>query len=219
MKVVSLWSAGKDSCLACYKAKTSGLEVISLFNFTSTDNKNSLSHGLSSEIIRRQAELTEIPILQKPMPQANYREEFKNLISQWKLRKEIKGIVFGDIYLEEHRDWIDKVCRELEIEAIFPLWGTNTRRLVEEFIQFGFEAIVVAIKVDLLGKEWLGRKIEQRFLQELREGIDPCGENGEFHTFVYNGPLFKKPLPFKTGKKILKDKACFLEIIPDENKP
>lgn len=218
MKVVSLWSAGKDSCLACYKAKTSGLEVICLFNFTSTDNKHSLSHGLSSEIIRRQAELTDIPILQKPMPQANYREEFKSLISQWKQKEEIQGIVFGDIYLQEHRDWIDKVCRELKIEAVFPLWGSSTRRLAEEFIQFGFEAIVVATKADLLGKEWLGRKIDKGFLEELKDGIDPCGENGEFHTFVYNGPLFKKPVPFKIGRKILKDKSYFLEVMPDENK-
>lgn len=212
MKVVSLWSGGKDSCFASYKAITLGYEVLALFNFTKTNGNNSLSHGLTSEIIRRQIEIIGIPIVQKEMPEANYRQEFMDIITTWKKEKNIRGIVFGDIYLQEHKDWIDEVCQELEVEAILPLWGKDTKELILEIIASGFEAIVVSTRAKLLGKEWLGRKIDREFIAQLNPEIDPCGEKGEFHTFVYNGPLFRKPVDFMVGKKILKGNHWFLEV-------
>lgn len=217
MKVVGLWSGGKDSCFACYKAISAGYEVAALINFTQNNSQTSLSHGLSSRVIFNQAESTGIPVIQKAMPQSSYRDEFKKLITGLKETKEIKGIVFGDIYLQEHKDWIDKVCRELEVEAILPLWGRETGELAREIIDAGFEAVVVSTNAGLMGEEWLGRSIDRAFMKELGAGIDPCGEKGEFHTFVYGGPIFKKPVEFSTGRKLLKDNRWFLEIIP-ENK-
>jgi len=213
MKVVSLWSGGKDSCFACYQAIALGYEVLALFNFTQVDGEESLSHGLPSEVILEQAELTGIPIVQKAMPKEAYRDEFKRLITEWKNKVGIGGIVFGDIYLQEHKDWIDRVCRELDVEAILPLWGRDTKELILEIINSGFEAMVVSTRAELLGKEWLGRKIDHEFIEELSPEIDPCGEKGEYHTFVYDGPIFKKPVEFVTGKKILKNNYCFLELI------
>jgi uncharacterized protein (TIGR00290 family) len=212
MKVVSLWSGGKDSCFACYKAITLGYEVLALFNFTQANGKESLSHGLPSEVILKQAKLTGIPIVQKVMPKEAYRDEFKRLITEWKKKVGIHGIVFGDIYLQEHKDWIDKVCQELEVEAILPLWGRDTKELILEIIDSGFKTIVVSTSAGLLGKEWLGRKIDNKFVKELSPEIDPCGEKGEFHTFVYDGPIFKKPVEFITGKKLLKNNHWFLEL-------
>ncbi len=212
MKVVCLWSGGKDSCFACYKAKLAGYEILALFNFTKTDGRDSLSHGLSSKVIRKQIEQIGIPLVQKIMPEANYRQEFKNIITTWKKEKGIEGIVFGDIYLQEHKDWIDKVCQELEVTPILPLWGQDTKELILEIINSGFEAIVVSTQAELLGKEWLAREINRDFIAELNPEIDPCGEKGEFHTFVYDGPIFKKSVDFVIGKKILKDKHWFLEI-------
>lgn len=213
MKVVALWSGGKDSCFACYEALNSGCEVIALFNFLQFNGKNSLSHGLSSEIILRQTELTGIPLMQKKMPKENYRQAFKDLITAWKQDNKLEGIVFGDIYLQEHKDWIDRVCQELDIKAILPLWGRDSKELVREIIQSGFKTIVVSTRAGLLGKEWLGRQIDNEFVKGLSPDIDPCGEKGEFHTFVYDGPIFRRPVNFSLGKKTLKDGTWFLEII------
>ncbi|MCX5692776.1 MAG: diphthine--ammonia ligase [Candidatus Omnitrophica bacterium] len=213
MKVIGLWSGGKDSCFACYKAMASGYEVLALFNFTQAGGEESLSHGLPSEAILKQAELTKVPILQKAMPKEVYRDEFKKLITEWKNKAGIRGIIFGDIYLQEHKDWIDRVCRELEVEAILPLWGRDTKELILEIVNSGFKAVVVSTRADLLGREWLGRKVDKRFIKELSPEIDPCGEKGEFHTFVYDSPIFRKPVEFVTGKKMLKNNHWFLEVI------
>ena len=214
MKVVCLWSGGKDSCFANYKAIQRGYNIISLFNFIDSNGEKSLSHGLQASVIQEQVSSTEIPFFQKAMSQRTYREEFIKLINEWKIKRNVEGIVFGDIYLQEHKDWVDRVCEELEVEEIMPLWGADTRVLIEEFIRAGFRAIVVAANAQFLGKEWLGRQIDREFIKDIEAlgGIDLCGEKGEFHTFVYNGPIFTKPVEFTIGKKTLKDKNWFLEL-------
>ncbi|MBU0604746.1 MAG: diphthine--ammonia ligase [Candidatus Omnitrophica bacterium] len=215
MKVISLWSGGKDCCLACYRAKTQGYDIVSLLNFTTPLEESSLSHGLSARVIDRQAKMTEIPSFQKAMPKEGYRDEFKSLIEEWKRTKGIAGIIFGDIYLEGHKEWIDSVCRELQVTPVMPIWARDTTGLMNEFISLGFKSIIVATRVDKLGKEWLGREIDANLMKEF-EGmgnIDPCGENGEFHTFVYDGPLFKEKVKFSKGNKILRRGRWFLEVM------
>ncbi len=216
MKAVSLWSGGKDSCFACYQAKLQGHKIVSVFNFVNPDGNSSLSHGLSAGIIQRQLATVDIPFLQKSMPREGYRHAFIELINEWERHKGIEAIVFGDIYLQEHKDWIDKVCEELKIEAILPLWGKDTQELITEIIGAGFKAVVVSTRADLLGPEWLGRQVDLEFIKEIRAlgNIDLCGEKGEYHTFVYDGPIFKKPIEFITGKKILREKRWFLELFP-----
>jgi uncharacterized protein (TIGR00290 family) len=193
----------------------SGHEIRILFNFTDPESKNSLSHSLPAGLIRKQAELTGIPVIQKAMPWETYGEEFKALISAWKKKAGIEGVVFGDIYLKEHKDWVDKVCREAGVESILPLWGKDTRELILEIIDAGFEAIIVTAKADLLDKEWLGRRIDKKFIEELKPEIDPCGERGEFHTFIVNGPVFRKEIKIlEACPAIEKDlgKRWFLDI-------
>lgn len=215
MRVVSLWSGGKDSCFACYKAELQGHQIVSLINFTNSDGTGSVSHGLSADIIRKQTRLIGIPFLQKAMPKEGYRDAFQALIKRYKIKEGIEGIVFGDIYLQEHRDWIDKVCKELEVEAILPIWTRDTENLIRMIIDSGFKSIVVSVNKDILGKDWLGREIDDGFVKDLKAigDVDLCGERGEFHTFVYDGPIFKKPVEFTMGKKILKDKRWFLDIL------
>ena len=203
MKAACLWSGGKDSCFACYKAISEGHKIISLMNFTQADGAFSLSHGLPAKIIAAQADLASLPILQKGMPKDTYEKEFKDLIRYWKEERGMEGIVFGDIYLQEHKDWIDRVCREAEIETIFPLWKLDTKKIIFDFIDSGFEAIVVCVKHDILGNEWLGRKINRNFIEELLKfnpRIDPCGEAGEFHTLVISGPSFNGRLTITSSQ-------------------
>lgn len=219
MKAVSLWSGGKDSCLACYEARQQGLEIASVFNFTDPDTGASRSHGLSAEIIRKQLAAVDSPSLQKPMPKEGYRRAFIELIDEWKADKGIEAVVFGDIYLREHKDWIEKVCDESKVRAVFPLWGRDTAELLAGVIAAGFRAIVVSVRTDLLGREWLGRQIDAKFLKEITAlgNIDPCGEKGEYHTFVYDGPLFRKPVEFTAGRESLNGKRGFLELLPGKN--
>ena len=215
MKAISLWSGGKDSCFACYKAKQQGYQIISVVNFTDSDGVNSVSHGLSADIIQRQAGLIDIPLLQKTMPKKGYKDAFKVLIEELKAKEGIEGIIFGDIYLQEHRDWIDKVCDELKVEAILPIWVKDTEKLVNEIIDSGFKSIVVSANKDILGEEWLGREVDDRFIRDLKSigNIDLCGEKGEFHTFVYDGPIFREKIRFNKGEKRLQNNRWFLEIL------
>jgi len=217
MKAAGLWSGGKDSCFACYKAISMGYDLSLLFNFTDPAGKSSLSHGLAAALIFKQSQLIGIPIEQKPMPKdgGTYRKEFKALIREWKNKAGIEGIVFGDIYLKEHKEWIDSVCLEAEVEPIMPLWGRDTKELILEIIDSGFKAMVVAVKTDLLGKEWLGRIMDRKFVKELKPEIDPCGEKGEFHTLVVDGPLFREPIKILETQPVLREnfgEHWFLDI-------
>ena len=220
MRVAALWSAGKDSCLACYKAKLNGHKISSLLNFTSPDGKYSVSHGLSAKIIRKQAEMTGINFLQKAISGKDYEKDFIALILKLKKNEGIEGIVFGDIYLKEHKDWIDKVCKKIKVRPVMPLWGKGTEELANEIIKKGFKAIIVSTRKELLGKEWLGREVNSGLIKEFKKmgNIDLCGEKGEFHTFVYDGPIFKNPVRFITGKKALKDNHWFLTVNPDRQR-
>ncbi|MDD5130991.1 MAG: diphthine--ammonia ligase [Candidatus Omnitrophica bacterium] len=217
MKVAGLWSAGKDSCFACYKAISLGYDLSVLFNFTESSGKNSLSHGLAAPLVFKQAQLTGMPIVQKAMPgdREAYRQELKALVHAWKKKAGIAGIVFGDIYLQEHKDWIDAFCREVEVEPVMPLWGRDVKELILEIIDSGFKATVIAVKADSLGKEWLGRVIDRKFIEELNPEVDPCGERGEFHTLVVDGPLFREPLRILEAEPVLREnfgEHWFLDI-------
>jgi uncharacterized protein (TIGR00290 family) len=179
----------------------------------SKDGKYSRSHGISSRLLRLQAEAIGIPIIQRKTTWKTYEEEFKKSVSDFE-REGLRVGVFGDIDLREHRDWVERVCKEMEIEPILPLWKGKREDLLKEFIQAGFKAIVVVTNARFLGQEWLGRQINKEFIEELKTlgNIDLCGEKGEYHTFVYDGPIFKRPVEFIAGKKILKNKHWFLEL-------
>jgi uncharacterized protein (TIGR00290 family) len=211
MDVIVLWSGGKDSCLACYRAQKQGHRVIALINFLSPDNIKSLSHGLPATIIKYQAELIGLSLIQRVVPQGTYEQHLKSLISECK-QKGAEGVVFGDIYLQEHRQWLDRVCKEAAIEPIYPLWKLDTKQLVNDFIEAGFRSMLVSVREDCLSQEWLGRVIDKDFMKDLPRGIDPCGEAGEFHTFVLSGPMFSKSITIKSFKKANYDKHWFLDI-------
>ena len=208
------WSGGKESSLACYKAgKGKNIKVSCFLNMISEDGKRSRSHGISSDLLKRQAEAMEISIVQTRTTWENYEEKFKKAVLN--LRKEnVKTGIFGDIDLQEHRDWIERVCKETGIKPILPLWKKERESLLDEFIRAGFKAIVVATKAEILSKEWLGCEVNKEFIENLKTigRVDFCGERGEYHTFVYDGPIFKKPVEFVTGKKILRKNHWFLEL-------
>ncbi|MDI6639307.1 MAG: diphthine--ammonia ligase [Methanocellales archaeon] len=211
MQVVASWSGGKESCFACYKVILDGFDVTHLLNFISED-VGRRSHGLGAELLSVQSQAIGIPIVQRRTTWNTYEREFKKVVSRLK-RDNIQGIVFGDVHLQEHKDWIERVCGEIDVEPIFPLWGRDPENIIHDFIDAGFDAIIIAVKAEILGEEWLGRKIDKKLIKELRDRkIDPCGEAGEYHTFVIDGPLFKRRVKILDSDKVLKDGRWLLEI-------
>ncbi len=218
MKVIASWSGGKDSCLACYKALLEGHEIACLLNFISREYMRSCFHGIEAKLMTLQASLVEIPIFQKDVSadMQEYENEFKAAVCELKAGRGIEGMVFGDVYLDEHREWVEQVCGDLDIEPLEPLWGMMPEEVVREFIRTGFKAVVVSCKADLMGEEFVGRYVDEDFLEELRKrNICPCGESGEFHTFVVDGPLFRKRIEITKSKPVLKQgfwEHWFLDI-------
>lgn len=195
-RVLVSWSGGKDCCFALFKAMEAGLEPVCLFTSIPGNDSYTYGHGLSREILIKQAEAMDIPIDIAIVETQDYRQFFLNALLRHKVENNISGMVFGDLYLMEHRTWLEDVCKEAGIKPLFPLWmkPEDAYPALLEFIGLGFESIVVKIRREILGEEWLGRKIDLDFANAAKGFICPMGENGEFHTFVVNGPLFIKPL-------------------------
>lgn len=211
IKAFCCWSGGKDCALSLHLAKKQGVNIAYLLNMISENGIHSRSHGISSSLIRRQAECMDIPLIQPKSSWEYYETEFKKSILGL---GNIEGGVFGDIDLQAHRDWIEKVCRETNIRPLFPLWEKKREDLMNEFLGSGFKAIVCAVNTDFLGIEWLGKEINEEFVKDITAlgNIDLCGEKGEYHSFVYDGPVFKRPLKIRAGERILRDKHYFLEL-------
>jgi diphthine-ammonia ligase len=211
------WSGGKDSVLALYRAIRT-VDVPYLLNMLSEDGLNSRSHGLSAKLLKVQAIAMGKVIIQRPSTWKGYEEAFKKAVLELK-GKGITAEVFGDIELQEHRDWIERVCGDLDIEPIFPLWGAEREELINEFISAGFRAIVVSTRAEILGEEWLGREIDWGFVKDMKDlgDVDLCGELGEYHTFVFDGPLFRHPVGFRLGAPRLSGQHWFLEISHEEH--
>jgi len=214
MKWVASWSGGKDSCLACYKALGEGKAVGFLLNMISAPFQRCSWHGITAELIRRQGEATGIPLIQQQFsPQANeYENAFKGALCGLRERG-VGGLITGDIYLEEHRQWLVRLCDEVKMELLMPLWGMDVEEIPHKFIASGFEAIVVCVKADLLPPSFLGRKVDKNLISDLKRlNIDPCGERGEYHTAVVGGPLFTKNIVIRSTKQVLRDGHWFLDI-------
>jgi diphthine-ammonia ligase len=213
-KVFASWSGGKDGCLAVHRSLKNGLDVRYLANMVTQDGQRSCSHGIRAAVIKKQSEALGIPIVQKPTTNETYEDIFVATIKEFK-REGIEGGVFGDIDFNPHREWIERICNKSGIKPYLPLWLENQSKLMEEFIGAGFKAVVVAVKAELLGKEMLGRVVDKEFLAYLAgldKGITPCGEAGEFHTLVVDGPIFKKRLEITESEKVTRGEHHFLEI-------
>ena len=220
LKAFVSWSGGKDAALSYYRAMKD-FHVTHLLNMVAEDGRISRSHGIRTGVLRLQAEAVGLPIVQPRSSWETYEAEFKRALSGLKGRGIETGI-FGDIDLEGHREWVERVCRESGMEAVLPLWGEKNREnLIEELIKSGFEAVVVATRKDMLGPEWLGRVVDRDFTRDISEikDVDISGENGEYHTLVISGPIFKKRINIIKAEKITRDEHCFLDILETDLRP
>lgn len=213
LKAFVSWSGGKDGALSCYRAMKS-FQITHFLSMIAENGEVSRSHGIRTRIMQLQGEAMGIPVVQVRTSWESYETEFKKAVSSLK-EKGIEAGIFGDIDIEAHREWVERVSKESGISAVLPLWGEKKREnLIGELIEAGFEAVIVAARNDLLGKKWLGRRIDNDFVRDISKvrGVDISGENGEYHTLVVSGPIFEKRLNILKSEKITREEHCFLDI-------
>jgi diphthine-ammonia ligase len=215
LKVAALWTGGKDSSLACYKAMKDKYDVALIVTFIW--EKPSLAHPLS--VIKLQSEVLRIPFLWDKL-KAPYFEAYREAISELKKEYGVEGVVTGDIsYVDSfHGNWIDDVCKGTGVEVVKPLWGLDRSQILEELIASGFKVIITCAKEPWLDEKWLGRTIDTQSMKDLKEvnkknGMDLCGEMGEYHTMTLGAPFFTKTIQVSEFKKEKIDNAFVLEPI------
>lgn len=220
-KAVFNWSGGKDSALALHYIQQEGKYDIATLLTSINEKFNRISmHGVRVDLLHQQAAALGFPLQELRLPESPTMDVYNTLLTELNTNLKAKGIahsIFGDIFLEDLKTYREQQLATVGIQAHFPLWKRDTKELVHEFIDLGFKTIVVCTKAEVLGKEFVGEVITKDFLKELPANVDPCGENGEFHTFVYDGPIFNTPIDFTIGEKIYrtydapkkKEDTCF----------
>ena len=203
------WSGGKDSALALYHTlRNSQFEVKHLLTSVNSEINRISMHGVRLSLLQKQAESIGIPLSLLSLPGEISMEEYDQLMAdkmQGFLDASISTSIFGDIFLEDLKQYRDQKLAQVGLKGDFPLWQRNTKELVNEFISLGFKTMVVSVDGSKLDQSFVGRIIDESFLNDLPENVDPCGENGEFHSFVFEGPIFKKPIRFERGEVVGKE--------------
>lgn len=198
------WSSGKDAAFAFYKIQQGNTIPVGKLVTTFNSEADRISmHGVRKELLERQALEIGLPVQIISLPGEVTMQEYNDLMEREteQLRKEgFTHSIFGDIFLEDLKAYREKQLRKAGFEGIFPLWKINTRSLLKEFLAVGFKAVTVCVNSRFLDSSFCGRLLDEDFLNDLPEGVDPCGENGEFHSFVYDGPIFKNPVLFEIGE-------------------
>ncbi len=215
-RVALSWSGGKDSSLALQKLRRRGeSEVTGLLTTVTEDYDRISMHGVRRSLLDMQAERLELPleVVHIPRDSSNsvYEERMGKALE--KLRSEgVRKIAFGDLFLEDIRRYREGRLKEVGMTAIFPLWRSDTTELAHSFISSGFRAIVCCVDTRKLDRNYCGAEFDDDFISSLPPGTDPCGENGEFHTFVYDGPIFSSGIKVKRGETVVREDFCFTDL-------
>ncbi len=217
-KVIVGWSGGKDSALALYEVLKSGMEVLELLTTVTQDYDRISIHGVRRVLLEQQAEalglLLEKMLIPKGASDFEYEKELLTLLRSHR-NKGVISMVFGDIFLEDVKRYRDEMLAKIGMHGIYPLWKRDTQELARAFIDFGFKAVITVVDPNVLGKEFAGREFDRQFLADLPASVDPCGENGEFHSFVYDGPIFSKAVPFTKGEGVLRENRFYhCDLLP-----
>jgi uncharacterized protein (TIGR00290 family) len=218
-KVVVAWSGGKDSALALYEVLNAGsYEVLELLTTVTRDYDRISIHGVRRALVEQQANALGFPLevtfISKGASDAEYENE---LLKALKRQRDsgASSVVFGDIFLEDVRKYRERLLPKVDMNGIFPLWKRDTQVLARQFINLGFKAVITSIDTTVLGKAFAGREYDEKFLSDLPANVDPCGENGEFHSFVYDGPIFHERVLLTKGEIVLREnRFYFCDLLP-----
>jgi uncharacterized protein (TIGR00290 family) len=216
--VVFSWSGGKDSAMALHiLLRNPEYEVVSLLT-TATEGYERISmHGVRNELLRRQAESIGLPVeevrIPPQCPNSIYEARMAEAVSRLRDR-DVLHFAFGDIFLEDLRAYREQKLLRVNMTALFPIWKVDTRELAARFVKDGFRAIAVCVDPGKLDKSFAGRELDVSFFRDLPPSVDPCGENGEFHTFVFDGPIFRAAIPVQVGQVVERDSFVFCDLLP-----
>lgn len=218
-KVVFSWSGGKDSARALYEIKRSGnYEVAALLTTVTADFDRISMHGVPRILLEEQARSLGFPLekffITKGISNEEYESKMQKVLEKY-LARGVTSVVCGDIFLEDLKKYREDNLAKIGMKGIFPIWKRDSRQLAVSFVDMGFKAVITCIDSKFMGKEFAGREFDESFLSGMPSGVDPCGENGEFHSFVYDGPIFERPLSFTKGEVVLRDsRYYFCDLIP-----
>ena len=223
-KVVVAWSGGKDSALALYEILNSGsYQVLELLTTVTKDNNRVSIHDVQSILVEQQARILRIPLEKILIPKGASDTEYEDeMLKSLKKHRDngVSSVVFGDIFIEDIKKYREYILEKAGLNGVFPLWKKDTRKIAHTFINLGFEAVITSVDSTVLGKDIAGRKYTRKLLMNLPVNVDPCGENGEFHTFVYNAPIFYDKVYYKKGAITLKDNRFYsCNLLVDKHIP
>jgi len=217
-KVLFCWSGGKDSAMALYELqKSRKYEVISLLT-TITEGYDRVSlHGVRLALVRKQAQSLGLPLeevfIPRDCPNQEYESRMRAALARFR-GASVSRVAFGDIFLEEVRRYREDNLSRLDMKGLFPLWGRDTTELIPSFIASGFQAVTTCVDAKVLDDGFVGRILNREFLASLPASVDPAGENGEFHSFVFNGPIFQERINYDLGDKVRRDSLHFCDLLP-----
>lgn len=217
------WSGGKDSALALRELQRSAqCEVVALLTTVTVGYDRISMHGVRRELLHQQAEALGLPLREVLIaPKAvnvEYEARMGKAFEAFR-REGIRHVAFGDIFLEDLKRYREQLLARFDLECVFPLWQRGTRELIETFRTLGFRAVTCCVDPRVLDESFVGRELDESFLRDLPPGVDPCGENGEFHSFVFNGPNFTHPVPFTRGEAVRRDSFLFCDLLMETQTP
>jgi uncharacterized protein (TIGR00290 family) len=218
-KAILAWSGGKDSAMALYEIERTGNYEISALLTTLTEGYDRISiHGVRRVLLEQQAASLGIFLEKVFIPINSSNEIYETRMNEKMTEyagKGITSVIYGDIFLEDLRKYREENLSKMNLNGVFPLWMNNTRKQAERFVGLGFKAVVTCVDSWAVNKKFAGREYDGQFLKDLHSNIDPCGENGEFHTFVHDGPVFRKTVNFKTGETTLREgRFYYCDLLP-----
>ncbi|PYT04358.1 MAG: diphthine--ammonia ligase [Acidobacteria bacterium] len=216
--VVVSWSGGKDSALALERVVRGGeFRVASLLTTVAEGLERVQIQNVRRELIERQALALGLPLrcvyIRKGASNAEYEERLGVALADFGAAG-VRRVAFGDLFLGDIREYRERLLARLGMKGLYPLWGVDTRGLLEEFVGRGFKAVVTSVYARVLDDSFAGAEVDREFLERLPKGVDPCGENGEFHTFVYDGPSFNRPVSFARGELTMEEDFHFRDLLP-----
>jgi len=211
------WSGGKDSALALRALRDEGTEPVALLTTVTEDHGRISMHGVRRELLVAQARTAGVALVEVAIPAACPNEVYEERIAAALRAPELaeaRAFAFADLFLEDIRAYREERLLGSGREALFPLWGRDTAALAREFVEAGFEAVLVCVDPSQLDPSFVGRRFDAELLDDLPAGVDPCGENGEFHTFVHAGPVFDRPIEISLCERVTRDGFAFQDLLP-----
>lgn len=218
--ILFCWSGGKDSAMALHALRQANVPIAALLT-TVTETYDRISmHGVRRQLLVQQAQSVGLPLHEVRIP-----PQCVNTIYEVRMEEAlrihydagVRTVAFGDIFLEDLRVYREKNLSRIAMTALFPIWKRDTRELIRSFHADGFRAITACVDPKVLDRSFAGRELDASFFHDLPAGVDPCGENGEFHTFVFDGPIFRKPVPVMLGEVVERDSFVYCDLLPSDS--